>query len=112
MLLDFYGEMLKEQQKQFLEYYYNDDLSLGEISEIAGITRQGVRDSIKRGELQLAEMEEKLGLVARFGEMTKSLSEIIGYTDAIAEINRKTGLSREINDLAVKIKAAALALSE
>ena len=46
MLLDFYGDMLTEKQRDFLGYYYNDDLSLSEIAENEGITRQGVRDSI------------------------------------------------------------------
>ena len=50
ILLDFYGDMLTEKQRDFLGYYYNDDLSLSEIAENEGITRQGVRDSIKRAE--------------------------------------------------------------
>ena len=49
-LLDFYGECLTEKQRNFLDYYYNDDLSLSEIAENESITRQGVRDAIKRGE--------------------------------------------------------------
>ena len=53
ILLDFYGDMLTEKQRDFLGYYYNDDLSLSEIAENEGITRQGVRDSIKRAEAQL-----------------------------------------------------------
>ena len=47
-LLDFYGSMLTEKQRIMIEYYYNDDLSLAEIADNEGITRQGVRDSIKR----------------------------------------------------------------
>ena len=61
-LLDFYGEMLTQKQREVIEYYYNDDLSLAEIADNEGITRQGVRDSIKRAEAQLLEMEERLGL--------------------------------------------------
>ena len=61
ILLDFYGDMLTEKQRDFLGYYYNDDLSLSEIAENEGITRQGVRDSIKRAEAQLFDMEERLG---------------------------------------------------
>ena len=63
MLLDVYGDMLTVKQREFLDYYYNDDLSLSEIADNVGITRQGVRDSIKRAEAQLEEMEEKLALV-------------------------------------------------
>ena len=56
-LLDFYGDMLTEKQRSMVDYYYNEDLSLAEIAENEGITRQGVRDSIKRAEVQLLEME-------------------------------------------------------
>ena len=52
-LLDFYSEMLTQKQREVIEYYYNDDLSLSEIAMNEGITRQGVRDSIKRAESQL-----------------------------------------------------------
>ena len=61
ILIDFYGEMLTAKQRDFLEYYYNDDLSLSEIAENEGITRQGVRDAIKRAETQLQDMENRLG---------------------------------------------------
>lgn len=112
VLLDFYGDILKEQQKEFLDYYYNDDLSLAEISEIAGITRQGVRDSIKRAEIQLYEMEGKLGLASRFREVQSGIEEIIDCAEKIAEENRRTALSREISDLTVRIRSIASALSE
>ena len=65
-LLDFYGEILSERKRTVLEFYYNDDLSLAEISEEIGISRQGVRDSIKKGEEELLFLEEKLGLAERF----------------------------------------------
>ena len=55
VLLDYYGAMLTEKQREVVDLYYNEDLSLAEIAEIAGITRQGVRDSIKRGEMTLRE---------------------------------------------------------
>ena len=61
-LLDFYGQMLTDKQREVTEFYYNDDLSLAEIADHCHITRQGVRDSIKRAEAQLREYEEKLGL--------------------------------------------------
>ena len=57
-LLDFYGDMLTDKQREVVECYYNEDLSLAEIAEEKGITRQGVRDAIKRAEQQLIEMEE------------------------------------------------------
>ena len=65
MLLDCYGEFLTPHQYRLTELYYCADLSLSEIAEIVGITRQGVRDGIKRGEQILLEMEEKLQFAAR-----------------------------------------------
>ena len=106
-LLDFYGEMLTQKQHDFLEYYYNDDLSLSEIAANEGITRQGVRDAIKRAEKQLFDMEEKLGLVCRFAETKKGLSEIVEYAELINAYNLRHSLSREINEYTVKIKAIA-----
>ena len=58
VLIDFYGEMLTAKQRDFLEYYYNDDLSLSEVSDIMGITPQGVRDLVKRSEAELYEYED------------------------------------------------------
>ena len=106
-LLDFYGEMLTQKQHDFLEYYYNDDLSLSEIAANEGITRQGVRDAIKRAEKQLFDMEEKLGLVRRFAETKKGLAEITEYAELINSYNLRHSLSREINEYTVKIKAIA-----
>ncbi len=60
-LLDFYGPFLSEKQSNLLHHYYNEDLSLSEIAENELITRQGVRDLIKRGELQLKKYEEECG---------------------------------------------------
>ena len=56
-LLDFYGEVLTPKQREMLNQYYNDDLSLSEIGENFGITRQGARDAIKHGETTLKELE-------------------------------------------------------
>ncbi len=85
LLFDFYGEILTDKQQDVIDYYYNDDLSLAEISEHLGITRQGVRDSIKRAEATLLEMEEKLGLAKRFREIQNSLDSIISEANAIDE---------------------------
>ena len=112
VLIDFYGEMLTEKQRSFLEYYYNDDLSLSEIAENEGITRQGVRDAIKRAESQMLEMEERLGLAERFSEVSKKLKEIIKCTDKITQYNIRHGISKEINDYSLEIKSAALTLLE
>lgn len=64
-LLDFYGEILPEKKRGVMELYYNEDLSLSEIAEQIGISRQGVRDIIKKTEEELLFWEEKLGLARR-----------------------------------------------
>ncbi len=112
ILLDFYGDMLTSKQREFLDFYYNEDLSLAEIAANVGITRQGVRDAIKRAECLLYDMEQRLGLAARFKDVRNGLEEIMDCATKISAENRKNGLSREINDLTVKIKSIALSLSE
>lgn len=66
LLLDFYGNLLTPKMRRTCESYYNDDLSLAEIAEAEGISRQGVHDTVKRAEKQLEEYEEKLGLLGLF----------------------------------------------
>ena len=76
LLFDFYGDILTEKQQDVIDYYYNDDLSLSEVAEDMGITRQGVRDLIKRAEGNLYGYEQKLGLYKRFLEMQKGLGTL------------------------------------
>ena len=112
MLLSLYGKLLTEKQYELLNDYYNNDYSLSEIAENEGITRQGVRDAIKRAETQLLEMESRLGVARRFEDMRRSVEEIIECSTQISEYNLRHSLSKEINDYSVRIKAAAMALLE
>lgn len=66
LLLDFYGDVLSDKQREILDLYYNEDLSLAEIAESNGLTRQGVRHVIKKAEEELTVLESKLGLANRF----------------------------------------------
>ena len=75
-LLDFYGDVLTQKQRDVMEQYYNDDFSLAEIASNFGITRQGVRDSIKRGESILLELEQKVGFAARYKAVQESMARI------------------------------------
>ena len=75
-LLDFYGEVLTPKQREMLRQYYNDDLSLSEIGENFGITRQGARDAIKHGETTLKELEVKVGFAARYRRVQEKLEEL------------------------------------
>ena len=82
-LLDFYGNMLTDKQREAIDLYYNEDLSLAEISEHFNITRQGVRDAIKRGEDTLLELESKLGFAEKFDEHRKVFEEINNRAEII-----------------------------
>ena len=112
ILFDVYGDMLTQKQQDFICYYYNDDLSLAEIAENEGITRQGVRDAIKRAEAQLLSFEEHLGLYERNETLKSGLEEISELIKLIDEVNRRTILSREINDATARISALTQIISE
>ena len=105
LLFDFYGETLTEKQRELFDLYYNEDLSLAEIAEHAGITRQGVRDSIKRAEHALREMEEKLGLVARYGGTERCAEELSRQVALLAALNADKLHSREAEDILSRITA-------
>lgn len=76
MLFDFYGPLLTERQRRFFEMYYAEDLSLGEIAEGSGVSRQAVYDIIKRSASALENFERRLGLLARYQRQQARLAEI------------------------------------
>lgn len=102
LLLDFYGELLSEKVRGATELYYNDDLSLSEVAEDMGITRQGVRDLIKRAEGNLYGYEEKLGLYKRFVEMQKGLAtlkdSLVKTKSLLDNESEKSEIDKEISD--------------
>lgn len=77
ILCDLYGKLLTEKQFEFLNDYYNNDLSLSEIAENNNITRQAVRDIIKKGEKKLFEYEEKLFFMKRMLNQEKMIQHIL-----------------------------------
>lgn len=87
LLLDFYGEMLTEKQRDMVDLYYNEDMSLGEIAQNAGISRQGVRDSIKRAEGILYDMEEKLCFIKRHKDLLEKVQMISSELDLVDQDN-------------------------
>lgn len=90
-LLDFYGDILSDRKRTVLDLYYNDDLSLAEIAQEIGISRQGVRELIKKAEEELCFYEERLGLAARFGrvqESAKRLQTLLEKNNADEELCR------------------------
>ena len=97
-LLDFYGEMLTETQREAVDAYYNQDLSLSEIAQDREISRQGARDSIKRAEQLLIEREGKLGLARRFQDMHRALALICDCALNIQDLNAEHGAVPEIDE--------------
>ena len=86
-LLDVYGGLLSEKNRDLADLYYNEDLSLAEISENCGLTRQGVRDAIKRSVAELKNFENTLGVAART-EKINSLANAVIICGDIAEAKR------------------------
>lgn len=99
ILLDFYGGLLTEKQASALDGYYNQDLSLAEIAEEMGISRQGVMAFLKQGEKHLKSFEEKLGLASRFSEISSGLEEMKSIVKTMAESEERTRLEELINSV-------------
>ena len=112
MLFDFYGELLTERQKEFFDLYYNEDLSLSEIAENSGISRQGVRDVIVRAEGVMQEVEDKTGLIRRFLQMQSHIAAIEDSASQIKTLNYRQYEDARIDELADAITQAAQALKE
>ena len=131
VLLDVYGNILTEKERTMLDYYYNDDLSLREISDNENaerrerrdsgeqqlrendtITRQGVRDTIKRAEAKLLSMEEKLGLVQKNSEMLQLIAGIRKNAEKAAVRAYQSRAPKEIITAASDIDSLAEKLEE
>lgn len=89
LLYDFYGELLTEHQKEIYEQFILEDLSLSEIAETAGISRQGVHDLIKRCNQTLKTYEEKLHLVEKFVRIKEKVKKIDDLLDGYCEEDGK-----------------------
>lgn len=104
LLLDFYGDILSERRRELTGLYYNDDLSLSEIAEISGISRQGVRDAVKKSEAELLDLEKKLGLAGRYEDLRVQLARISAELNTINTTDTETseklkGIAKELSEL-------------
>lgn len=98
-LLDFYGGMLTDRQRNTLELHYGDDLSLSEIADTLDITRQAVHDSLKRGEKLLCMYEEKLKLVDRYLSVSTKIESITLMSQELKGESKHKKLYDEIKKL-------------
>jgi len=98
ILFDIYGNLLTEKQKNVMDYYYNDDLSLSEIGENSNISRQAIHDTIKRCEKLLYEYEEKLQLLKKNYILEKTKSKVNDLLEELTFLD-----NQEVNDIVQKI---------
>lgn len=105
LLIDFYGNLLTEKQLNVIDLYYNNDYSLGEISENLGISRQGVFDRLKRAENILFSLEEKLRLVDKFVQQKDSIRNVLDRLNKVKD-NRVDNLVKvEIDEIITILKS-------
>ncbi len=112
ILFDFYGDILTEKQHELFDLYYNEDLSLAEIAEHLGITRQGVRDGIVRAEEILRKFEGKLGLAAKYGRISDDIAHITDAAERIKEINDNNYRNAELDNYIDTILTRVRSVSE
>jgi len=113
MLFDFYGDLLTERQKEFYDLYYNEDLSLSEIAENYGISRQGVRDVIVRAEAAMEDIEEKTHIIRRFNQNKKEIAGIEEAADRLLKaIDDRSYNDFMLDEIARTIKEKAAKLNQ
>src|SRR5574344_1959997 len=97
MLCQIYGKLLTEKQLEILTDYYNNDLSLTEIAENNQITRQAVRDIIKKGENKLFELEEKLSFMEKTMKQEKLIQEVLRQISKIEDKSSDKEIEKILN---------------
>ena len=99
LLLDFYGQLLTERTREILELRYQEDMSLAEIAEDLGISRQAAHDAIHRGVSSLSDYEAKLKLVERFTQQKKTINSAFTALEEHNEERAKELLATLVEEL-------------
>lgn len=107
MLVEIYGKLLTEKQYQVISDYYNEDLSLSEIAENNHISRQGVRDIIKKGESKLFEYEEKLQIMKKTQENEKTIQLILSQLSKIQDNSSDKKVEKILNEVQKELSCIA-----
>ena len=102
-LLDFYGDLLDEHTAGIMRAYYNDDLSLAEVAGDVGISRQGIRHLIKTGEEMLEFYDSKLGLAARYEELSLVAERLSEIASLLSQDEKRADEANEIREIALTI---------
>ena len=100
MLLDYYGDLLTARQRECYDLHYNEDLSLSEIAEQFGISRQGAWDNIRRASDTMENLEEKTGLIHRRQETDRRLQRVFALLDRLEAKVREGALISDKDDFA------------
>jgi len=103
ILLEIYGKLLTEKQYDLLDDYYNNDLSLAEIAQNGNITRQAVRDNLKKGEKKLFDYEEKLGIMKKNIKQEEQIANILSEISSITEETTDTEIANVLEDVKNKL---------
>lgn len=103
LLLDFYGELLTEKQRNIMDMYFNNDLSLSEIAEINDTSRQAIHDTIKRSDNALLVYEEKLKLLNKNHKLKENLKNIISKLDDLQINIKDEKMNKIICDIKTRI---------
>ena len=104
LLFDFYGELLTERQREFFGLYYNENLTLSEIAENSGVSRQAVRDLVSKSEAALEDIERKTNLLARFEQMNADIDALTSCVKDISRFNDSELNSEALSGLCEKMK--------
>lgn len=107
ILLDYYGSLLSKTQYDIADMYYNKDLSLSEISEIIGITRQGVHDNVKRTEVLLLEFEDKLNMRHNYEEVRSLACDMLNILDdlPVGNCEKLSQINNLVNEIIERSEA-------
>lgn len=103
ILLEIYGKLLTEKQYDMLNDYYNNDLSLAEIAENEKITRQAVRDNLKKGEKKLFEYEEKLQIMKKNKMQEEQIANILSKISNLTENSSDSEIANVLEDVKNKL---------
>ena len=103
ILLEIYGELLTKKQYDLLNDYYNNDFSLAEIAENENITRQAVRDNLKKGERKLFELEEKLQIMKKNKMQEEQIAMILSEINTLTQNSTDTEIATVLEDVKSKL---------
>lgn len=104
ILLQIYGKLLTDKQQKVLSYYYNDDLSLTEIAENEGITRQAARDIIKKGENKLFEYEKALHIMKKTQDNEQTIQSVLNKLSKIEDTSSDKKITKILNEVQKELK--------